>query len=309
MTRKALRGVEFRFNWTSLAGCLEALLAFESRPMARPQLMVLSGLAFRLTVRTDEQALAAEALNRHDPAQLSSQLRLLGLEADVFVSPFTASPDRGLQFIRRGIDKGHPAIAYGLQLPEYGLVYGYDDRDQTLAVKTVLSEMVGELLPWDRYPSDESAFQMVVVPRKFHRQPERALGEAIREAVRASRDCELYDQGLAQGLAAYEAWAGLLDGRAAIDPQGNAHTVQTLQAARADAVAYLAGRSEPELQEAAAAYQQEVLALSRLATYFPFPNGGDVTNPGVRRIAAAAVREALTHEKAAIEALARVPST
>jgi hypothetical protein len=307
VTRKALPGVEFRFNWTSLAGCLETVLAYEGKPLPRPALMVLSGLAFRLSVRTTGRPLAADALYRYDPAALAGHLRRVGLDADVYFSPSTGEHDRGLGFIRRSVDKGHPAVVYGLQLPEFGLVYGYDDREQTLAVKTVLSEMVGELLAWERYPADEAAFQMVVVPLKVQRLPENALAAALREAVRGQVDASLEAIGVAQGPAAYVAWAQLLDGGEAIDAQGNAHTIQTLQAARADAAAYLAARPEPELRKAASAYQQEVLVLSRLATYFPFPAGGDVTNRGIRRLAAAALREALAHEQSAIEAMARLP--
>jgi hypothetical protein len=230
---------------------------------------------------------------------------LLGLEAGVFLS-LTASPDRGLQDILRCIDNGRPAIAYGLQLPEYGLAYGYDDREETLAVKTVLSEMVGELFPWDRYPSDGAPFQTVVVPRKFRRPPADPLTAAISEAVRFAHNGDLDGIGVSQGFAAYESWARILETEAVIDPQGNAHTIQTLQAARSDAASYLAARPEPALREAAAAYEQEVLALSRLATYFPFPNGGDVTNPGIRRLAAALVHETLEHERRAVQAMARL---
>jgi hypothetical protein len=307
VTRKALSGVEYRHNWTSLAGCLESLLAFEGAPLPRPDLMVLTGFAFRLRVRTSGRLLAGSALNEFEPKDLAARLSRLGLEFEVVASGEIRGPDRdgALRLIRRAVDRGAPAIVYGLQLPEFGLVWGYDDKAETLAVKTVLSDMVGELLAWERYPAPEAHRQLVLALKKRRTvDPDAALADALSAAVDAAEGGATGD-GCVEGLPAYEAWAGLLESAADLDPQGNAHTVQTLQAARADAAAFLSNRQEEALRAAAAAYKEEVLELYRHATLFPFPAGGDVTNPAVRRLAAATLRQALVHERRAVEALDR----
>jgi len=61
----------------------------------------------------------------------------------------------------------------------------------------------------------------------------------------------------------------------------------------------------PALAEAAEAYAAVVLELSRMATLFPYPSGGDVRSPGTRRAGAAALRRARAAEERALAALDR----
>jgi len=100
----------------------------------------------------------------------------------------------------------------------------------------------------------------------------------------------------------------VLESDTAISPHGQSYCIQALQSARSDAATCLRteAKTRPHaevFQGAAAAYGAVVLELSRMATLFPYPNGGDVVSTGSRRAGAAHLRRALDAELLAISAL------
>src|SRR5205814_1016819 len=118
-------------------------------------------------------------------------------------------------------------------------------------------------------------------------------------AVRYARDGEASDSsGAATGLAAFDTWAALLESSELLSGRGQAYVIQALQSGRKEAAEFLRSEAErrseltPAFTEAASAYTAVVLELSRMATLFPFPNGGDVTSSGTRRTGSGYVRRA-----------------
>jgi hypothetical protein len=317
MARKLL-AAETVNNWTSLAGAIAGALRFLGVDVAQSELMGTTGLAFRLAVAAGPSGIgdgqSELAIDRPRALPLFAGL---GLSWEWLSVPPAESGDprrreQVIARVRRSIDRGRPAVAFGLHLPEYGLIKGYDDREQLFFVSSTISPQYGPTLPWAQWPAPGlPAWLDVLLPGERRRvDPAAAERAALRFAVEYAHNGEpALGAEPAQGLAAYNRW---LEGYAQpgrLDRFGNARTIQALLAARRDAAAFLRSTAAnlrargAVVEEAAAAYAAEALALSRLASLFPYPSGGDISGAGTLMAGAAALRQAREHERTAIEAL------
>ncbi len=302
-------------NWLSPVGALAgALRALGSDIPPPPYLSGVSGHAFQLALSEGRAGFP-----RPSPPTGATYQRAvwhyaeLGLRATyIEVKPGDQmGRDDALSAIRGSIDGGRPAVAFGLHLPEFGLIRGYDDQRGHLIVSTLTTEQHGAALPLALWPppgTDTPA--PVVLLERFGRL---ARGHAERAALRfalAEARAQPGEGELAVGLDAYGRWReALLATEARIDPRGNAYTIQTTLAARREAAQFLdivaERRTEPgPLRAAADAYREETLVLSRLSSLFPYPHGGDVANPRTRQQGARYLEDAERHERMAVGALA-----
>ncbi len=314
-----LAGAEPADNWTSLAGALEGALRFLGESVTRPWVMGVSGCAFRLALPTAEGVVAAGPLEAaFAPERTAGLIRNLGRTVEIVAAQpgrrdYAKRRTEVIGRARKSIDRGLPVIVYGLHLPRFGLVKGYDDRAELWFVGSMLSAQYGEALPLNRWPVPERADPVLAVflGNRARSDPRRAVLAALQYALDYADKGEPGDPtGAVHGRAAYRRWQEAFARGAPLAPAGNTLLVHLLQAARRDAAAFLradAARLLPEvapaLNRAAAAYDAEALALSRLVTLFPFPSGGDPENPAARLSAAAVLREALAREEEALAAL------
>jgi hypothetical protein len=321
MARRLTPEAEFRGNWTSLAGALHGVLHHLRVAPDQSTLMGISGHAFRLAIAQSDAGIAAP-----ESAFLLDYERAMGLYRGLGISwesagawPGDADHDRVREQlvarIRRSVDLDRPCVVYGLHVAEFGIVNGYDERADLLYVSTSVSTQYGTSLPLRQWPAPG---HLPILRALF---PERAakLGPsaADRQALVFAVDyAKSGDPGgpavAAHGLAAYDLWLEAYERGFPIDPAGNRRNIQILQAARRDAAAFLlsvAGRVPQEgerLLAAAHDYELEALSLSRMATLFPYPGGGDTESRGIREAAAASLREAIRYEREAISRLEEV---
>ncbi|MFQ6019759.1 MAG: hypothetical protein ACE5KW_03285 [Dehalococcoidia bacterium] len=324
--RRLLEGVSYVYNWTTIVGALEGVLRYLGHDYSTPYLMGVSGHAFRLDVSGRvEAADASQGLIGPDGPTSIDYGRALaaysrlgrGIEA-ISASRgdkgYERVRDKALAEMRRSIDRGLPAIAFDLHLPEFGIVKGYDDRERLLLVDTVLTPQTGEMLPYDRWPSNQGiGWVMAILPGRKAQAADLATAEreALRFALAHAEKGEGGPGGASthHGFAAYGYWAATLEGEAKVSGFGNAYTGQVLQAARRHAGQFLRElaakhpQAAPPLAEAATAYERAALVITRFTTLFPFPQGGEVDNAAARRLGASCLREALAEEERAIAGL------
>ena len=317
MARRELAGLRYVPNWLSPVGALAGALRFLDLPVPPPPYLTgISGHAFQFAFGLGGDGLmraAAPTGERYRRAV--GRYGALGLRTELHVVPAgdPAAREAALGVIRRAIDRKRAVIAFGLHTPEYGLVTGYDEERGQLLVSTLTTEQQGAALPLAMWPppGNTGPVPLVVLERggRFEREAaERAaLGFALEEAVAEPGEGEL-----AAGIAAYQRWqAELRAPEATLDGRGHAYTIQMLLAARREAGQFAAALAERArngvaLREAAGAYQREVLALSRLASVFSYPHGGDITNAGVREQGARYLATALEQERAALDAIGTI---
>ena len=319
MGAKRLPPVNIAFNWTSLAGALEGTLRAAGEAPDTAHVMGITGLAFRLAVPAEGGVLfSGPAAASLDVQRALPLLRHTGLALEL-VSTATAARDyskrreEALKGIRKTIDRGRPVIAYDLHIPEWGIIWGYDDRARTLSVSSLMSGQYGETLAEGRWPVPERSGRLLALLVKGRERVDmtRARREALGFALAYAEGGDAGDPtGAAHGLAAFTRWDEALAGDVLIDPGGHAHVIQTVQTARRDAARFLRQLARavpgaaPALTEAAAAYDRVALAFSRLATLFPYPAGGDVASRGGRQVALSSLRAAERDERAALARLA-----
>ena len=305
-------------NWISAVGALTGVLKALGGSFSQPEVSALSGHAFRIAVTsTPDGEIGPDGPNCFAtttafPLYENLGWRFEAIEAAAPDRHFAKRRDEALKRIHRSVDKGRPAIAFGLHLPEFGIVRGYDREN--LIASTTVSTQYGERIPLGQWPSPgEPQPLRVFVPEKhLNAGRDLALHRVLHFAVDYARSGERTALTLsvlaATGLAAFERWISVLESDATISPHGQSYCIQALQSARSDAATFLRteAKSRPHAEVflgAAAAYGAVVLELSRMATLFPYPNGGDVVSTGSRRAGAAHLRRALNAELQAISAL------
>jgi hypothetical protein len=317
MARKLLAAAEIAPNWDSLAGALEGVLRFLGEPATAPWVMGVTGRAFRLLLPIAGSAIAETGSGAVlDLEQTAPLLRNLGRKVEIVAARAGARDyhkrrDEAVKHVRSSIDHGIPAVVYDLHLPAYGIVKGYDDRAGVWYVSTIMSGQYGEALPLNRWPVPERPAPVlaVLLSGRVKVEPRRAVTDGLRFAADHAERGPFTDEAVS-GFAAYERWRQAFYQGEPVPAATNAALVQELQSARRDAAAFLRGaatRALPDaaalLARAAAAYDAEVLAVSRMMTMFPYPSGGNPANPAARLVAVAALRDALMHEREAIAAL------
>jgi hypothetical protein len=319
MARKVLASVQTSSNWSSLAGALEGVLRSLGLTLSRERVMGLSGHAFRLAIATGPQGLAA---GQEPVCPVSSRglalyenlgVRWQQLGVEESNSDYDQLRRRAINAITRSLDHRRPVVASGLQGPDFGIVKGYDDRAQVFYVSTAVSSQYGEMLPLAQWPAPGSgrSFEILLAGDRRRVDARQAEMAALRFAVDyAEHGDPDAVAGAASGLQAYALWLTGFEETGRLDRFGNCRVLQRVQAARRDAALFvrdLLTVYSPPMQRALAAavsaYEQEALAFSRLATLFPFPNGGSTDSPALLALGAAGLRAALAHERTAIDAL------
>jgi hypothetical protein len=140
----------------------------------------------------------------------------MGILSEVYLSfpgsrTYEAACRRAITNIKASIDRGVPVVLWGVDVPEFGVVYGYDDADGVLLVsgvfgqgpeasRPILYENVGrtaEVAPILHY---QVPVERVEVDLAKARQD--ALAHYVARMERPEQTCEKYHV----GLAAYDAW-------------------------------------------------------------------------------------------------------
>ena len=298
----------YEWNWSPLVGSVQGLLRALDLPHEAAWVSAALGEAFRVggAATLDDQPAFRRTGSQPRPLDsLAADLASLGLRAEVVGG---APPQRGAlgpwrrwrlgRRIRGRIRRGAPVVAFGAGRgpgggPEFGLIVGCDEGRGRYRVNGPLMEESG------RWLAGGWAWGVVVLAEAGSSAPGGVAARARRHALAADGPRDL------------ERWRALLESETAIDAQGHAFWTQALAAARGEAarfwgaVAERAG-GEVRLRDLAALSQAEAVTLSRFATLFPYPAGGDVQGLGGRRVGGLALGAALTQEREVVALLGEI---
>ncbi|MDQ0914741.1 hypothetical protein [Paenibacillus sp. V4I5] len=225
--------------------------------------------------------------------------------------------EEGLHFIQESIDKGVPALSWDLFIPEWGVIYGYDDDKKLLRCRDVRKD--GEL-PYEKLGRGEVT-ELYVMTVTGSRPVDRKtmLSGALRMAVDHARNQAFPSQNSHRnGLAAYDAWTEAFTNRS-VNAFGNCVNAGKISDSREFASAFLAhivsgweGNSlaDQELraaaQEASYHYGKVADRLCEVFTMFPFPRGGEPNVDEQANQALTLLREAKSEEEQGVRILERM---
>ncbi len=194
---------------------LHAVHAAGRTDLSMADVMGMTGQAFRLII--DERDADRYWFNQHKWARsFATGLRHLGIHARWF-GENNRDPVRqhfrleALSFIQHTIDRGYPALIWGVQEPFFGWISGYDDHKRTLLLSGVFghAEMPYEQLGMDSGSGSE--LFLLTVGSTFKPNPLEALREALTDITRHARGLEpMPYEGIRIGLSAYDVWRDLL---------------------------------------------------------------------------------------------------
>ncbi|WP_240647519.1 RNA polymerase sigma factor [Paenibacillus nanensis] len=298
-------------TWTSAAWALYRMLGYTEQKLSLAQVMGYTGHAFRITICQEDVHIAgptmfpfrelltrglnnlgwsARIVETQDKREVIGENTNL-LDPSVLTSaakekrPMQEDLPAALDLIHYAVDKGTPVLTWDLSIPEFGIIYGYDDERRTLYTMEVMKD--GEL-PYDHLGRGtlEELFVLALDERK-ELDPRAMLRGALEMALQHYRGEEAPLDRAERGLRAYDAWIGAFRG-GKIEPNGNAYNAAVVHDARYYAAEFLSGISaewqgsgEEDTQlrklsaEAAKAYRQIAEQLHELAKLFPFPAGDD----------------------------------
>lgn len=321
--------------WTTAGFNMYGLLeTTDKHELSVAQVLGLTGQAFRLNI-VKESIHTSGATRYGWNVVLPKAMRNLGFQCRVVsggsaVTIQGAEPaahaaetlEEAFKLIQETLDRGGYVLSFDLTLPEFGIIYGYDDHARELYVGDVNvsfhSKDEHARLPYDQLGRTVTGLLFVMaITGKVPVTQEEALLGAVRLILDHAQGEEPAQEGCANGLLAYEAWIDAFRNRT-VDKHGNSYTTELAHDARRYAVRFLketasewAGtdRNETEelLLEAARHYALCAESFQSLCRMFPFDGGQSTPNePETAARAIALLQEAWDHEKNGIGVLERL---
>jgi len=298
-------------TWTSVGWALYRMLSYTGQQLSLPMVMGLTGHAFRITICHDDVHIAGptmypfrdilpqglqnigwscrivetqrkrdvpgENTNLIDPALLTAAAR----EKRMLQNELSEA----LDLIHRSIDRGIPVLSWDLFIPEFGVIYGYDDEQRIL---TVMECVQDGKLPYEHLGRGtlEDLF-ILALEERTEKDRRSMLRDALTTILDHYRGKEESLDRCEHGLRAYDVWiAAFVGGK--IEPNGNAYNFAVVEDARQFAADFLneistdwqgSDTADERLRalsaEAAQVYRLMAEQLHELVALFPFPSGGE----------------------------------
>ncbi|CAM3594591.1 hypothetical protein [Marinicrinis lubricantis] len=258
------------------------------------------------------------------PMHHQEQLANLGFQTRYEGGPTEIPPtpedlERALEMIAWSLDRGIPLLSWDLFVPEFGIIYGYDDESRTLRCRDISKD--GEL-PYEKLGRGQvHELYVLALTDPIPTDRRTMLLGALRMAVSHARKqgYKREDSPYRNGLAGYDAWIEALQ-RHNVDVFGNllhgmyvydqrlfaaeflrqiAANYEGLTAAETDEIRQIAG-------DAAVHYDRVADHLAEFVTRFPFPQGGDPNDPAEAAEAVRILTDARSNEEQGVEVLERM---
>lgn len=280
---------------SSAARSIYALLQYTDKKDAftLTDIMGFTGHAFRINIHPHDVSPAGPTL--FSPTELlEAGLSTLGFTCKQFHGfPTPAPPEQieeAVKFAQESIDRGIPTIGWSLFIPEFGIIYGYDDEKQELYCKDPSHEGP---LPYAKLNELPLSFVfMLQVLESKPVDPLQCLKTALARIVKFAREeAPTLSKEYRHGLAGYDAWIQAFRSRT-VNPFGNAYNAEVVGDAREFAVKFLrslpskwTGETQFEQSirksaaEAAAHFDKVADAFRTFQRLFPHPHGGEPNDP------------------------------
>jgi len=282
-------------TWSTAAEAIHGAVSYtDKKHLSLVDIMGLTGHAFRLNI--DPKHIHASGPTSFPGGYiLRRNLTNLGFisnlaDARVPVTPEQA--ERTIALIHKTIDQGVPAIGFDLFVPEFGLIYGYDDDKQLFHAKDTSKD--GTISYQQFVESNIGVLFLVTIsdsiPHSKYEMLRMALDMILAHAKGEEWNGRFKDR-YVMGTAAYDAWVEVMKRRDA-DEFGNAFNVAVVADAREFAAEFLRRLAvqwngtnlvertvREQAAKAAVHYEAAVAALGELRELFPFPNGGNPKDP------------------------------
>lgn len=308
-------------TWTTAAAAIHGALTYtDKKQLSLIDVMGLTGHAFRINIDPLKVDVSGPT-SFPGGYMIRRNLCNLGFTCSLADPAVPVTPDkleRVITLIQQSIDRGFPAIGWDLFIPEFGLIYGYDDEKQCFYAKDVSKDGT---LSYATYGQAKFVLFAVTIGESLPQTKSESLRLALDVILDHARGREwqhIFKDKYIPGLAAYDAWIQVFAERKA-DEVGNAYNTAVVADARRFAARFLRelptkwgadtglDRNVRKLAEEAAAHFEDTAAsLWILHEMFPFPRGGEPNDPGEADRAIQLLKQAKEAETKGIEVLEKL---
>ncbi|MFC4546201.1 hypothetical protein ACFO25_07555 [Paenactinomyces guangxiensis] len=277
-------------TWTSIGAAMKGVLnVTEQKGISTFELMGYSSLAFRINIHPGDVDVAGPTAFIWDEvltkalANLGFESRYVGTTEYQFEKFSGDRLTEAMEAIQTSIDRGKPAIVWDMFVPEFGLIYGYDDGKQQFEA---VDFQARQMLPYMKLGQGQLKELAVLTVGNFKKtDPGKMLTSSLQMILDHAYGRERTIPGYVNGLAAYHAWIEAFRG-GNVDPFGNAYNTAVVADARRFAAHFAfwlgndcTGLLHPQemilLKKAAVQYTRVAEVLTALTCLFPFPGGGE----------------------------------
>lgn len=229
-------------SFVSPVGALAGVLRYLKDVRPFYYLMGLSGFAFRINI--GDRVCPSSPCAFHWDHFLSRALMLLGYDCQTVQSfgtsfLFEQHLERAHALIRQSIDADVPVIAWELDMPEFGVIRGYDDEKSIYLTDTLKSEEGEQTLAYDKLGRQRTESLFVLsCGHRFEVDELVSAKRAIEYAIFHHTQEAALSKSYETGAAAFGKWMGALS-RREFDPFGNSYSARVVLESRVAAVKYL----------------------------------------------------------------------
>ena len=307
-----LRG---RPRWVSHLGCVKGCLDYLGSDISWAWLYGGTGHAFVINIHevvcpSGPTAWNTEPICFDLPPNLGHQLA--EVRGYKMAPDFTPKQEQAWDFVRESLDNDLPCYGWELEVPEWYVIYGYDDEGYFYSGARCCEGKGPK--PWQELGDSEiGVLEVFSVQATSPAPPENVVNDAFAFALNHAENPEdwIFDK-YRSGPAGFDLWAEALE-RGTADRHGQGYNGAVWAECRAEAVWFLAearsrlsGKADALFIEAISHYATVAAKLRQLSELYPFQfeGGGDeqIKDPQ----AGALVRQAGEAERRGLEALARI---
>jgi hypothetical protein len=276
---RILPGLHWEPMWVSHLGCIKGSLAFLHNDISDAWVFGGTGHAFIMNIHKEVCPSGPTAFNSEMILRLG---RNIGFDSETVFATRTMKQFKSVQkqawkITRTSIDQGYPCVGWELEIPEYYVVYGYDELGYYYS-GPLCDEGKGPR-KWNTLGDTEiGVLNMTVIKPVEPASDRKTVREALEFAYTFATTRRWINERYYSGLEAYDHWITALENKTA-DGAGNSYNAAVWNECRGQAVDFLkearqrlAGVCDAEFDEAIASYETVSRNLQEVALLFPFLN-------------------------------------
>lgn len=300
--------VHFTNSWTSLIGAIHGALKGKGDDRSLHTMMGLTGFAFRINIADNADASGPTVFEWS--YFLPRTMDILGYNYDFvqawhYENLYELKKKESVKYAKRGIDNGCATVLWEVDIPEFGIIKGYDDEKSEFLVSGPQGE---GLIKYEEVGDKKVRIlaSLTVKDKIDIEEPKNMFRSLYYAAYHATEESAL-NKGYSSGLEAYDRWIDAFR-RSNVDVFGNSYNCAVLKDARENAVKYLQDVSKQfesdcktYLDDAIQKYQKVVDLFTEMCNMFEFPGNEYAMTESNKRRSIEILKNAKKYEEMAIE--------
>lgn len=314
---KTLENLDYSCKWVSELGCIKGCLDHLGIKASDAWVYGASGHAFIINMHDEMCPSGPTAWNSEGMLPLVENIgcKIEGMHSHKSAPDFAEKKKEAWKFTKKAIDSGYPCFGWELAIPEYYVVYGYDDERYLFKGPAMNPETKPR--PWQELGDAETGVLYVSQVKPAEAKDDSALvKEALAFAVEHAKDSKKWTfPRYMTGLGAYDNWIKAL-GSDSANGFGAAYNAEVWHECRHYAVEFLKearGRLgkpglNPLFDEAISHYEIVRRSLREVADVFPFLSfdPAHIKDAGRREKASACLKAARDAEAKGLQTLENI---